>query len=88
MSRITRRQFMQAGVGVTAASLLAGPPRLSAAGPPTGQAAPAAETGPLCVVASGNGLRATERAMELMRQGSDPLDAVIAGVNIVEEDPE
>jgi len=39
------------------------------------------------VVASGNGLRATEKAMELLRQGSDPLDAVIAGVNIVEEDP-
>jgi N4-(beta-N-acetylglucosaminyl)-L-asparaginase len=41
-----------------------------------------------CVVASGNGLRATEKAMELMGQGSDPLDAVIAGVNIVEEDPD
>jgi len=41
----------------------------------------------MCVVASGNGLRATEKAMELLQQGSDPLDAVIAGVNIVEEDP-
>jgi N4-(beta-N-acetylglucosaminyl)-L-asparaginase len=39
------------------------------------------------VISSGNGLRATEKAMELMRQGSDPLDAVVAGVNIVEEDP-
>jgi N4-(beta-N-acetylglucosaminyl)-L-asparaginase len=41
----------------------------------------------LCVVASGNGIRATEKAMEIMRQGGDPLEAVIAGVNIVEEDP-
>lgn len=41
----------------------------------------------LRVIASGNGLRATEKAMELLRQGSDPMDAVIAGVNIVEEDP-
>lgn len=40
------------------------------------------------VISSGNGLEATERAMELLRQGSDPLDAVIAGVNLVEEDPE
>jgi N4-(beta-N-acetylglucosaminyl)-L-asparaginase len=41
----------------------------------------------LCVISSDNGIRATEKAMELLRQGSDPLDAVIAGVNIVEEDP-
>ena len=39
------------------------------------------------IVASANGLRATDRAMELLRAGADPLDAVIAGVNIVEEDP-
>jgi len=42
----------------------------------------------LRAVASGNGLRATEKAMELLKKGEDPLDAVIAGVNIVEEDPE
>lgn len=40
------------------------------------------------VISSGNGLRATERAMELLRAGADPLDAVVAGVNLVEEDPE
>src|SRR5688572_1853904 len=40
------------------------------------------------VISSGNGLRANERAMEMIRQGADTLDAVIAGVNIVEDDPE
>lgn len=40
------------------------------------------------VIASKNGLRATERAMKLIRSGADTLDAVVAGVNIVEEDPE
>jgi N4-(beta-N-acetylglucosaminyl)-L-asparaginase len=40
------------------------------------------------VISSGNGRRATERAMELIRGGADTLDAAIAGVNIVEEDPE
>src|SRR5438874_13785335 len=39
------------------------------------------------VVSSANGLRATERAMEMIRAGADTLDAVIAGVNIVEDDP-
>ncbi len=34
-----------------------------------------------------NGIRATQRAIELIRTGADPLDAVIAGVNIVEDDP-
>ncbi|HVR36949.1 MAG TPA: N(4)-(beta-N-acetylglucosaminyl)-L-asparaginase [Methylomirabilota bacterium] len=39
------------------------------------------------VIASGNGLLATARAMELIRQGRDALDGVIAGVNLVEDDP-
>lgn len=38
-------------------------------------------------ISSANGLRAVNRAMELLREGSDALDAVIAGVNIVEDDP-
>ncbi len=39
------------------------------------------------VISSANGVKAAARAMELIRSGSRPLDAVIAGVNIVEEDP-
>jgi N4-(beta-N-acetylglucosaminyl)-L-asparaginase len=39
------------------------------------------------VVASANGLAACNRAMEVLKQGSDPLDAIIAGVNLVEDDP-
>ena len=38
-------------------------------------------------VASSNGVKAVARAVELMSQGADPLDAAIAGVNIVEDDP-
>lgn len=40
------------------------------------------------VIASSNGLRACSRAMEVLNAGQDTLDAVIAGVNINEEDPE
>jgi len=73
---ISRRFFM----GTTAAASLstlavgAAPPR------PLGDRRPVA-------VASGNGLRAVEKAVELMKQGRDPLDAAIEGVAIVEADP-
>ena len=42
---------------------------------------------PPVVISSGNGLRATEKAAAMLRDGADTLDAVIAGVNIVEADP-
>lgn len=44
--------------------------------------------GTTLALSSGNGLRATERAMQRMRNGADALDAVIEGVNIVENDPD
>ncbi|APF19190.1 peptidase T2 asparaginase 2 [Caldithrix abyssi DSM 13497] len=47
-----------------------------------------APRGKVIAVSSKNGLRATQKAAEMMLNGSDALDAVIAGVNIVEEDPE
>lgn len=40
------------------------------------------------VISSGNGLKATQKAMDMIREGNDALDAVIAGVNIVENDPD
>ncbi len=43
--------------------------------------------GPVAI-SSRNGERAVARAIELIQSGSDALDAVVAGVNIVEEDPE
>ena len=39
------------------------------------------------VVSSANGLRSNARAMEMIREGKDTLDAVVAGVAIVEDDP-
>ena len=52
-------------------------------------AAQAQTAGPRNIaIASSNGLRACARAVEILRGGGDTLDAVIAGVNINEEDPE
>lgn len=78
-SKLNRREFLQAGVSLSAASLLPG--KIYAAPLTEGK-------GPLRVISSGNGLRATDKAMELIKTKIDPLDAVIAGVNIVEEDPD
>ena len=44
--------------------------------------------GKYAVISSSNGLNACTRAMRLMRGGADTLDAVVAGVTLVEDDPE
>lgn len=41
-----------------------------------------------CVISSGNGMAAITRAMELIEGGTDPLEAAVAGVTIVEDDPD
>src|SRR5215831_14028510 len=47
-----------------------------------------AQTGPPdIVISSANGVRACAKAMEIIKAGGDTLDAVIAGVNIQELDP-
>jgi N4-(beta-N-acetylglucosaminyl)-L-asparaginase len=45
------------------------------------------ESNQTVVISSGNGLRAVDKAMELIKNGNDALDAVVAGVNIIEDDP-
>ena len=76
--KFSRRDFLKTGIGIGAASVLGAGKNL---------AGEKKKAGKMCVVSSKNGLRATEKAMELLRQGKDPLDAVIGGVNIVESDP-
>jgi N4-(beta-N-acetylglucosaminyl)-L-asparaginase len=87
-SDLSRRRFLQAGAAATLTAVL--PPPLS--GPAEAARKGRAgirrrAAGPL-VVASGNGVEAVGRAFEEMAKGADPLDAAIAGVNLVEEDPD
>ncbi|MBW3541773.1 MAG: isoaspartyl peptidase/L-asparaginase, partial [Planctomycetes bacterium] len=42
---------------------------------------------PIKAISSHNGLEATKRAVELIRAGRDTLDAAVAGVTLVEDDP-
>jgi N4-(beta-N-acetylglucosaminyl)-L-asparaginase len=77
--KISRRDFFKAGVGAGALAMLGNGERLIGG---------KLDSGKMIAIASGNGQRAVDKAMELMKLGEDPLDAVIAGVNIVESDPD
>lgn len=77
--QMERRDFLR----ITSAAGIAGG-IVSATGASVAAARPASIP---VVVSSANGLKATAKAMEILRSGGKPLDAVIAGVNIVEEDP-
>ncbi len=73
---INRRRFLGTTAAASVSTLAIG----AAAASPPGSKRP-------IIVASGNGLRSVEKAMELVKQGHDPLDAAIEGVAIVEADP-
>ncbi len=57
-------------------------------GPASGGPAPQSAAGAPVLITSANGVAAAEKAMSMIGSGSDALDAIIAGVNIVEDDPE
>jgi N4-(beta-N-acetylglucosaminyl)-L-asparaginase len=78
----SRREFIRQASAVGAGALVSGMVPLGAAHEALAAPAP----GPVAI-ASGNGLAAVTRAMEVLKSGADALDAVIAGVNIVEDDP-
>ncbi|MEC9373757.1 MAG: isoaspartyl peptidase/L-asparaginase, partial [Planctomycetota bacterium] len=77
---VSRRSFLAAG---SLAALGAAAPLKAqqGAGRNRGGSRPA-------VIASGNGQAAVARAYELIAGGADPLDAVVEGVRIVEDDPD
>ncbi|MEW6127591.1 MAG: N(4)-(beta-N-acetylglucosaminyl)-L-asparaginase [Acidobacteriota bacterium] len=78
-SKINRRKFIKTSAVIgTAASLS---PNLMLTGH-----AQSKGTRPL-IVSSTNGLEAIKTGMQMLKAGKDTLDAVIASVNIVEDDP-
>ena len=81
MAKYSRRGFIRTGIGMGAAIFVPSGKGHEALAPPVPPSGPK-------VVSSGNGIRATAKAMELMKAGGNPMDAVIAGVNIVEDDPD
>ena len=92
--KVTRREFVKTGTaGLAAAAAVPPFARASAGQSPTIMTKKSVKP---VVIASGNGNRfknggtqtAVEKAFSMMTSGSDVLDALIAGVNIVELDPE
>ena len=89
----TRRKFF---VTSLAGSALAGAGRLFGRSLPSGEvvklattgldATPANGTRPL-IISSANGLNALGKGMEILKSGGDTLDAAVAAVTIVEDDP-
>ncbi|WP_435006845.1 N(4)-(beta-N-acetylglucosaminyl)-L-asparaginase [Tundrisphaera lichenicola] len=76
-SQLNRRAFLASGAiaGLGASAMLGASP-LRTIGPKK----------PV-IIASANGLKSLGKAMELIREGADPLDAAIACVAVVEADP-
>ncbi len=53
---------------------------------PTTPIAPAQGTRPI-IISSANGLHALDKGMDILKRGGDTLDAVVATVTVVEDDP-
>ena len=72
---VQRRTFMATSVASLCASAMGATPAR-----PVGKGRP-------IVISSANGLETVKLAMDLIKKGHDPLDAAIAGVGLVEADP-
>ncbi|MEO7823444.1 MAG: N(4)-(beta-N-acetylglucosaminyl)-L-asparaginase [Gemmatimonadaceae bacterium] len=84
---ITRRQFLESGAAAAAGVAFARPSE--AATYLDRSIADGATAARPVVIASSNGIRGVERAYDMIvRERADTLDAILAGVNIQELDPE
>src|SRR5579863_6201437 len=91
MDMWSRRKFFLASL---ASSFAAGAGKLLGRSLPDGEgaplsaipAAPAQGTRPI-IISSANGLHALDKGMDILKKGGDTLDAAIAAVTVVEDDP-
>ena len=77
-----RREFIRQATALGAGALIS-----SSLPTALAQKSSAQSSGKPIAIASANGLQAVSKAMEVIGSGGDALDGVIAGVNIVEDDP-
>ncbi|MCH7721563.1 MAG: N(4)-(beta-N-acetylglucosaminyl)-L-asparaginase [Planctomycetes bacterium] len=88
---VTRRGFLRCTTGAVAGAGLLGAAALDAQAMATiaseADTSTSVGAGKPIVISSGNGSQCCAKAMEIIHAGGDPLDAIIAGVNLLEEDP-
>jgi N4-(beta-N-acetylglucosaminyl)-L-asparaginase len=94
MSLWSRRKFfltsLASGAAAGAANLLGNAAPAKASSPSTANSAslaPAAQGTKPLIISSANGLHALDKGMAILKSGGDTLDAVIAAVTVVEDDP-
>lgn len=85
MDTLNRRSLLAAGAAAAFAGIARAQPQADGK-PQAGKYPGDDHRGPVSI-ASLNGLRAVQRAMELSKQGYDPADCIVQGVRIVEDDP-
>jgi len=79
---VNRRDFLKSAAAAGMGAMLSGVPAEILA------KAQQLQLGRPVIIASANGMKATALAMKKIKEGSDALDAVVAGVNLVEDDPD
>jgi len=85
MSLWSRRKFFLTSLAGTAA---AGSTKLLGATPASfGVSLPAAQGKRPLIISSANGVNALQKGMDILKSGGDTLDAAVAAVTIVEDDP-
>jgi N4-(beta-N-acetylglucosaminyl)-L-asparaginase len=90
MSLWSRRRFFLASLAGSAAAGVANlfePPTLVAASNGDRATSPAAAGKRPLIISSANGVNALGRGMDILKKGGDTLDAVVAAVTVVEDDP-
>jgi N4-(beta-N-acetylglucosaminyl)-L-asparaginase len=87
----SRRKFFLTSL---AGSAIAGAGKLFGSAPANGNGAsahasltPAAQGKRPLIISSANGLHALDKGMDILKKGGDTLDAVVAAVTVVEDDP-
>src|SRR6266567_7133463 len=87
----SRRKFFLASLAGSAIAgankLLGGAPPNGSGGPGLANLAPVAQGKRPLIISSANGLHALDKGMDILKKGGDTLDAVVATVTVVEDDP-
>src|SRR5437660_9375661 len=86
----SRRKFFLAslaGSAVASAGKLFGGARSNGSAAALSNLTPAAQGKRPLIISSANGLHALDKGMDILKKGGDTLDAVVAVVTVVEDDP-